>query len=200
MQPNNQPFATNYLDTIATAPVQKKLNPFVLWGLMIAVVAVLFIVVTVLLNSGGTSTDKLTTVGVKLASLEEVSTLAQPTLKSSELRTVNSSLTLVLTNSNRDIEPSLTAAKIKVKDAKSTRIIALNTETEELNKRLEDARLNGVFDSTYAREMSFYIKTVRAEISTLYNSTKSASLKTALEKTDKNLAPILDSFVSYKVD
>ncbi len=200
MQPNNQPFAPNYLDTIAAAPQQQKLNPFMLWGLIVAVLVVLVIVVSLVLSSGSTSTDKLTTLGVKLATLEEVTTKAQPNLKTSELRTVNSSLTLTLTNANRDIEPSLTAAKIQLKSTKDKKIIALNKETDELTERLEDARLNGVYDSTYAREMVFYLKTTRAEISTLYSSTKSASLKTTLENIDKNLEPILDSFVAYKVD
>lgn len=200
MQPNNQEYSTNYLDTIATTSQRKTINPFVLWGLIAGVLIALVVVVSLLLSGGSTSTDKLTTLAVRLAALETITTEAQENIKSSELRTVNSSLSLVLANTNRDIEPSITAQKIKLTDKKNKKIATLNSETTTLGERLEDARLNGVFDSTYKREIIFYLKNIRADMNTLNSSTKSLSLQTALESADKSLLPLLGSFEAYKAD
>lgn len=198
MQPNNQPFDPGYLDTIATTQQQKTLNPFILWGLIAAVLIALVAVVMMGLNMNSTPTGKLTTLAAQLANLEEVTSKTQENLKSSQLRTTNSSLTLVLTNTNRDLEPILAAEKIKLTNKKDSKIVAVNKETEAQKERIEDARLNGVIDRTYAREISFSLKNIRAEIASLAKSSSSKSLKESLQKADASLKPLLESYSSFK--
>ncbi|MDB5186617.1 MAG: hypothetical protein JWM07_89, partial [Candidatus Saccharibacteria bacterium] len=62
---------------------------------------------------------------------------------------------------------------------------------------LEDARLNAIFDDTYAREMSFKLTTISLLMEEIYDTSKSKTMKDFLIKTDENLQPIkqqLDEF------
>ena len=68
---------------------------------------------------------------------------------------------------------------------------------EELKKTLEDARLNAVFDRTYAREMAYQLDTIAALMGDIHESTKSKSLKEFLINTDKNLQPIKNQFTDF---
>lgn len=206
MQPNSpyqppeqpSPYASNYLDQIAAPAPVKTLNPFVLWALIAgAIVLVVAVFLGINAASGGPSSSSVGSVGATLASLKVAADDAQKTIQSSELRTLNSSLALSLTNTNRDLEPVLEAQDIDVKDKKNASVAAVLTTFESLDRRLEDARLNGVYDRTYAREMTFTLKTLRSDMSVLYKSSRSNSLRSTLEKTDKNLAPLVEEFETF---
>ncbi len=197
MQPDDHQYPTNYLDTIAAQPQVKTVNPVVLWamigGVLVLAVAVLFAV----LGAGASPTDKLTRFGARLSDLQTVSSESQEKIKSDELRTLNSNLTLILTNANRDLKQPFASLGIKLEDKKQRSVTTVAAETKQLNDRLEDARLNAIFDRTYAREMSFYIKQLRTEMRELHAGTKDKELKEVLETTDSNLSPLLTGFSDF---
>lgn len=200
MQPNQTPpqFSSDYLDQIAAPAQVKTLNPMILWG-MIAGVLVLAIVVVMAVGagSGGANPSSLAAVATKLDALKTVSDGAEKNIQSSELRTINSSLNLTLTNSNRDLQEPLKLQEISLKDTKSPSITAVRSDFEKLDTRLEDARLNGVYDRTYAREISYQLKTLRSDMVVLYKKTRSTSLKSALESADANIKPLVEEFSSF---
>jgi hypothetical protein len=187
-----------YLDSIAAQPRIKTINPFVLWG---AIVAALVIVVIVVINiaGGGTSTKSvLAQVGATSSALKELSDEANGHIQSSDLRTINSNLSLTLANTNRDLSEPLATQKISLKDPKKNKTVAeVMIEYEQVAERLEDARLNGLYDRTYAREVTYQLKNLHSYMSQLYGSTRSTSLKSALETNDDNLAPLLEEFESF---
>jgi hypothetical protein len=74
------------------------------------------------------------------------------------------------------------------------------SQTAGLTSRLEDARLNAVYDRTYAREIAFYLKSLHTDMSKLYASTSSGSLKDVLKTTDTNLSPITEEFSNFNAD
>lgn len=203
MQPDNQPqqpqFSSDYLNQIAAPAQVKTLSPFVLWGIIAgALILIVTIVIFISSASGsGTSTSSLSSVAAKIAGLKVLTETEQDNIQSTELRTLGSSLTLTLTNANRDLEEPLKTNKISLKSKKVPAINAVNKDLEEMTGRLEDARLNAVFDRTYAREMTFALKTLRSDMSTLYKNTKSKKLKTALETADANIKPISEEFASF---
>ena len=202
MQPNNQQLPPvhdpSYLDTIAVKPHAKTMNPFILWGLiggglLLAVLAILAIA-----SAGGPSNkEKLTTFAARMSSLQAISEDVQEDIQSSELRTLNSNLTLVLANANRDLAPLLSDQKISLKEKKNEQVKAVAADTTELTDRLEDARLNAVFDRTYAREIKYYLTSLRSEMRELYGASKSTSLKEVLASTDKNIKPLRGDFSSF---
>ena len=197
MQPEQPQYPTNYLDTIAAQPQAKTMNPMMLWLLIGGVLAFAVVVLMFVFSAGGGATERITRFGARMSSLQTVTSESQEQIKSGELRSLNSSLTLVLTNANRDLKEPLASLDIEIDNEKQSAVALVADETEELNGRLEDARLNAIFDRTYVREMSFYIKSLRTEIRGIYGSTKNDDLKDVLQTTENNLAPLLTGFENF---
>ncbi len=207
MQPNNpyqqpgqqpQQFSGDYLNQIAAPAPVKTINPVFLWGL---IGGLLLLAVVVLIGvssaSSGPSASSLTAVGAKLANLQTVSEGARKNIQSSELRTLNSSLYLSLTNTNRDLAEQLKKQDIKLTDKKNASVTASAKETEELQGRLEDARLNAVYDRTYAREMLYQLRTLHSDMGILYKKSRNNDLKEILNTADNNFNPVIEGLASF---
>lgn len=185
----SQQYPIDYLNQIAPQEKKPSLDNrkffiFIGAGLLLAIIIGIFA-----LSSGGNSpTEKMETLAARLQTLQSVSGKAQPNIKNSSLRSTNSSLTLLLTNANRDIVEPLKNNDINVQRLDKKIVQAENGE--KLSAKLEDARLNAVFDRTYAREMSYQLDTTRVLMKDIYAKTNSKSLKSFLDATDKNLSPI----------
>jgi hypothetical protein len=197
MHPDNHQFSSDYLNQIATPVPVKKINPLLLWGLIGGLLLLAVIVIVNVASSGGTPTASLASVGARLSQLQKTSESAQKNIQSSELRSINSSLTLALTNANHDMAAPLKKKSIKLTDKKNSTIAKVNKDFASLDSRLEDARLNAVYDRTYAREMSYIIKTLESDMAVLYKSTNSKSVKDALTTTNTNLVPLGQGFDSF---
>ncbi len=203
MQPNNhqpnQPFSSNYLESIAAKQPVKTMNPLVLWGLIGGLLIFMIIAVLGLSSvSTGTPSASLASIGATLDDLQDVSESSQKNIQSTQLQSLNSNLTLTLTNTNRDIAKILTAQKISLKDTKNNKsLVVVKNNFDALNQRLEDARLNGVFDRTYAREITYALKNLHVDMGQLYKSAKSKELKKILNSTDESLAVLLSSYQDF---
>ena len=203
MQPNDQyqqqpQVPSDYLNQIAVPTQTKTLNPFVLWGLIVGVLILgIAIVMGVLSGGGGTSSSSLAAVAIKLANLQTVSQDARNTIQSSELRTLNSNLNLSLTNTNRDIAEQLKSQEINIKDKKDKSVVAATKDLEELQGRLEDARLNAVYDRTYAREMLYELRTLNSDMEVLYKKSKNKDLKETLNGTSVNIEPVINGLSTF---
>ncbi len=174
------------------------MNPAVLWGLIVGVlILAIIVIVGVFSASGGPSPSSLAAVAAKFDNLRTISVAAEDDVQSSELRTLNSSLRLSLTNTNRDLVEPLKAQDISLKDKKNSSVAAVTADFEELSGRLEDARLNAVYDRTYAREMSYELKTLRSEMAVLYKKSGSKSLRATLETADSNIKPIVEGLETF---
>ena len=203
MQPNDQyqqqpQVPSDYLNQIAVPAQTKTLNPFVLWGLIVGVLILgIAIVMGVLSGGGGTSSSSLAAVAIKLANLQTVSQDARNTIQSSELRTLNSNLNLSLTNTNRDIAEQLKSQEINIKDKKDKSVVSATKDLEELQGRLEDARLNAVYDRTYAREMLYELRTLNSDMEELYKKSKNKDLKETLNGTSVNIEPVINGLSTF---
>lgn len=195
-QDQNQ-YPVDYLNQISGQPQKPSLssNRFLMiigGAVVLIIIAVLFMIIT----SGNTGPkEKMQILAARLMTLQTVSTEAQPNIKSGDLRSTNSNLTIFLTNTNRDIAPPLMESGIDA--TKLNENIVAQEAGEELSATLEDARLNAVFDRTYAREMSYQLETVGVLIQEIYNSTNNDSFKTFLENTDTNLQPLRGQFSDF---
>ncbi|HMS92991.1 MAG TPA: hypothetical protein PKD28_01265 [Candidatus Saccharibacteria bacterium] len=119
---------------------------------------------------------------------------AQENLRSRELDALNSSLTIQLTNAGTGLTNAFTTAGVPVGNAKAAEADDTSVETTE---KLEDARLNGVFDRVYAREMSFRLTTIMVQLDSIHKMTDNAELRTYLETTYKNLEPLQKQLEEY---
>lgn len=197
MQPDQNEYPIDYLNQIA--PEQKKplMNSKVIL-VIVGIGAILAAVVgfLLLINSGGASdSQKLQTLSARMQTLEKISKSAERNIKSSTLRSTNSTLSLFLTNANRDIATPLKNNGIKTANLDKT--IVKKEDGAKVTTTLENARLNAVYDRTYAREMSFQLDTVASLMKQIYTTTKSKSLKDFLLSTDTNLKPIRTQLADF---
>lgn len=186
----------DYLNQIATPTPQKTMNPMVLWA-AIAGVLLFAVVMFFLIISGGTSNaDRMTVISARITGLQGIVASAPENLQSSELRTQNSNLSLALTSASGDIGSSIEATGASTNE-KDDRVVAINKEFEQINSNLEDARLNGIYDRAYAREMAFALKTLHTEMDALYQATSKDTVREFLRSTDENVVPFIEDFSSF---
>lgn len=188
--PNNQA-PIDYLNQIA--PQQKR--PGVDKRAAILVIALIGVVLAIVISflvfisssSAGPKTSMMT-LAARMQAMQTVSDQAQKNIKSSQLRGVNSSLKILLTNANRDIAAPLKTENIDI--GKLDKKVVDAEKTAKLTATLEDARLNATFDDTYAREMSFKLQTISLLMQQIYDKSNSKSMQDFLMETDDNLQPI----------
>lgn len=192
------PIPTDYLNQIAPQAPKKPMFSFglkqviMIGGALVILVIILAIIVNVF---AGGKTDPVQHLSARLTATQTVVTAAQGNLKSSKLRSVNSNLNLFLTNTNRDILVPLNA--MHVDTTKLSKSIVTSESTTALSARLEDARLNATFDSTYAREMAYQLGNTMTLMNQIYKSTSNAELKVFLKSAYTSLTPTQQSFADY---
>lgn len=200
MQPDSQPQLPNpsldYLNQIAAPVPQKTMNPMVLWGAIAGVLLLTIVVFFALLSSGTSNADRMTTLAAQLTNLQSVTAIAPDNLQSSELRALNSNLSVALASANQDSGAAVAATGATTSE-KDERVLAVVSEIETMKNKLEDARLNVVYDRTYAREITYYLKTLHAEMDELYQATNKDVVREFLRATDDNLQPFIQDFSEY---
>jgi len=188
----------DYLNQIAPQAPKRPMFTFGIKQLLMigAALVILVIILAVVVGSiTGGKKEPLERLSTRLTATQSVVSAAQPNLKSSELRSLNSNLNLYMTNTNRDIAEPLKAAGITTKNLSKS--IVASESTTALSARLEDARLNAVFDRTYAREMAYQLGTLMTLMNQTYKTTSSTSLKTFLKTAYDNLKPTQESFANF---
>lgn len=187
----------NYLDTIAAPQRQNTLNPFVLWGIIGGVILALIVVVLFMFNSGGPSqAESFTSYVHRVQALSKLTTSSTKTIQSTELRALNATTSSVLGTANQESTSVLGTVELKKLPA-ATKTSPVTAEFSELTTKLNDARLNVVYDRVYAREVGYQLAKIRAELNALHKSSKSKSLRTYLEKTDDNLKPLVSQYNEF---
>lgn len=184
----------DYLDQIATKPT-KKFNFILKKPVLIGLIAVVVIILITIIANLPKSTSPTTLLAARLIATKTVATDSSTRLKSSKIRSINSNLKISLTNTIRDIKPFLT--KIDVDINKLDASVKSKESTKLLTDRLEDARLNGIYDRTYAREMAYKLSTIITLYKKIEKDTGDNELKTFLETAEKNLSPVQAQFAEY---
>ena len=193
-QPN---LSIDYLNQIAPEGPKRKIAltkiQLIIVGVVLAAIVVVLILVIVI---GATSNKKpLQQLAARLQSTETIVGKAQAEIKSTQLRALNSNLKIYFTNTNRDIAAPL--LKEKVDPTKLDADIVSSETGADVSSRLENARLNAVFDRTYAREMAYRLDTIVALMRQLQNSVGTKDLKTFLVSALTNLEPTQKSFADF---
>jgi hypothetical protein len=197
-QPQQSPL--DYLNQIAPQQAPKKpvftgLRGIIIIGVILIVIVSILGLVLNIINSGNTLPAQQ--LGARLTSLQTIADAAQTNLKSSALRSTNSNLRIFLTNTNRDIATPLLAAEVDLEKLDKNVTAAETTRSEATTARLDDARLNAIYDRTYAREMAFELAALLSLMQQVYNGTSDPALRKYLDEVYKNLEPTQKSFADY---
>lgn len=193
--PYQQPqYSIDYLNQIA--PQHHRPTPtwqrFVIPGLLVAIV--LFLLMWVFSLIHGSNSVSLSSVATQIQSLQPIVDKSEPTIKDNQLRVTNSTLSLYLINASRDITIALKNEGVDITKLKPSPTEAASYAA--LSQRLDDARLNAVFDRTYAREMSYQLTTLLIQMKEIEQNA-SPSTRQFLETTVTNLTAPQQQFASY---
>ena len=170
-----------------------------------AILTVIMIIVGSILGGGsGAPKERDTLDRISLRSGYLITTIKDynKQIKSSELRSIAASMSSALTETNSTINNILKDEY----DAKSNKPDKESTGTDEealyneLNETLENARLNGLLDRTFAREMAYQASMMESLESDVLARTKKQSLLDYLPKSMNNfntLSSDFDNFTPY---
>lgn len=195
-QPQQPSYSIDYLNQIAPQQTKRRFlsNKQLIIGGILGVVILVVVVMSIILNAGST-TQSSQQLAARLQSTETIVGDANSAIKSSQLRALNSSLKIFLTNANRDIAAPLLRDGITVTKI-DKKVIAAEVGTD-ITDRLEDARLNAVYDRTYAREIAYRLQTIITLMRSLYESTRNEEFKTFLSTAYTNLEPTQKAFAEF---
>ena len=133
--------------------------------------------------------------GVRLKTLEQVTRDSQEDLTSGELRSLNSNLTIALTNASRDVTQFLGEDV-----ASLDKLAKENPADDELRARLTDAELNAVMSRTYPREMAYELEVTLLMLDTLEKEYTNEAFLTYVEKTRSDIEPIYETLSTFNED
>lgn len=194
----SQPLSMDYLNKIAPVAPKRKMpfsrNQMILLGILGAAVIIVLILATVLGGFGGTKKYEKQ-LAARLIGTETIAADASTKLKSSSLRALNSNLKIYLTNTNQGIIEPL--KKDGIDATKLDKSTLTDESGSDVSARLEDARLNAVYDRTYAREMAYRLATILTLMNKIENSTSNKTLKTFLTNAITNLEPTQKQFADF---
>ncbi len=197
MNPQQQS-PVDYLNQIApqapkTSLLASKKRIFILIGILLVVgVIILSVALSALSASRKEPWERLS---ARLSATSVIANSSTGLLKNTQLRSANSSIKIFLTNTQRDLAAPLLTADVDSKKM-SPSVVAEESSTA-MAARLEDARLNAKYDSTYAREMNFQLSNVLTLLKQLYASSSNTTNKEFLDTTYNNLAPIQQSLADF---
>ncbi len=192
-----QPISIDYLNQIAPQAPKRKLPltrmQLIIFGVLgVALIVVMILVIIVGLTSSKNPTQQL---AARLQNTQVIVNDAKTKLKSSALRALNSNLDIYLAETNRGIAAPLLKDKIDV--TKLDKSIVASESGADVTTRLEDARLNAIYDRTYAREIAYRLETLVTLMRQIYSSTNNKDLKAFLETAYKNLEPTQKAFEDF---
>jgi hypothetical protein len=204
MYPENNPQPQpppDYLNQIAPKPPKKMLfpqNKAVVMGTIIIGVILLFIIIGIIANISSNNNSDTERLAARILTTQSIVNSAQTNLKDSQLRGINSSLSLYLANTLVEATPILAKQNININKLNKN-VISAESGTKTL-ATLNDARLNGIYDRIYASEMANQLENTIILMQKIYKNTNSSSLKSFLSSTYQNLQPTQKQFANFNAD
>ncbi len=184
--------STDYLDKIAPKTPARGPFQFTIKNILLisAGVIALVIVAVIIANAiGAKKTEPWQQLSIRLTNTEKIAKDSRALIKNSQLRSLNSEVSLYITNTQRDLTPVFKSANVAPKQIPAAVSQKEAHLDKAMNERLENARFNAKYDSTYAREMSYQLSTLLALYQQLY-SQSGPTTKTLLTTAYDSLQPI----------
>ena len=204
-----------YLDEIAakSRPVKPKKNLIlspkiiVIIGGCLGLVILLAIIGSMLGNAMKRAGKDAERISFRMEKMTEIITEYKGDLKAPKLRSVSASLEGVLKESNGQMKKILTEEfKVGSKDKKEKdknkkldkKVMEEESENyNKMNEALENARLNGVLDRTYAREMALQVALLVSMESELAERSEKKAVDEFVTKSLGNLQKIYKQLSEY---
>ena len=189
---SSRPTQKSTISNLFSSPLTKVLA--------IGVVALIIILIVGSIIGGGNDNTKNKTIALSLHTDNLLITINeyQPAVKSSNLRSSSASLYSILGSTSSALTTYLTTKyNLKEKDIDEK---LLSTETalyDSLNVDLAEAKINGLLDRTYARQMAYEISVIMNREAEIYKNMKDEGLKTSLLTSYDSLEKLYNDFDSF---
>ena len=194
----NGQYSIDYLNQLSgTSGQATQFNPKIVIAGIAGFLVVAFALLFFLLNSGGGSTGPKTeeTLYKTIVETEQITKDSKRKISSSELVSINSSLDILLLNSISNMAEPLKKSGL---DAKKLESAAKKEKAfEKPMAKLEDARLNAIYDRAYVREIGFKIDSIMLLMEKIDKTSTNKPLKDYLGKTQPDIETVkkaLDDF------
>ena len=191
----------DYLNQIAPKQQTRGLpTKYILIGIVVAVVLSVLLFVSIAAHSKPSVQSQLMTLYARLQTLQTVVNTEEPLLQDTSLQSTNSSLSLLLANSIRDVGSQLGSTANQTVRVPQSLATSERAYLGKLTDEFTNAKLNVQLDSTYAREMTYQLNIVHTMMKSIYNQTSSKSIQGLMSTTNDNLAPMQDTFSGFTGD
>ena len=118
-------------------------------------------------------------------------------IKNNRLKSINSTLNASLVNASTNLEKPLGGLGV---DTKKLRATVQKTEyhDQRLVDKLEDARLNAVYDRTYTTQMEYKVKDIQLNMQAISKAGTTKETNDAFKKIDTALNTVIKSLEEYR--
>lgn len=200
MQPNqpNQPqYSIDYLNQIAPKQNGSGRSNKLFFGVLgLGLLLIIgFAIVLVSSARGPSEITQMETLAAKFKSLQTITDNAGRNISDDNLQSINANLDTQLTNINQNISVPLKKNGINIQ--KLPKNITDSASLATVTTKLADAKLNAVYDRTYASEMSFQLSEVFIMMREISNGSKSQSMHAFITTAISNLQPIDQQLTNF---
>ena len=189
-------YSIDYLNQIAPPTPKSTMSNKLFFGVVIGglllTVAVGFLLIT---SAQPSNSARMLELATKLQMLQKISTDAGENITSNQLQSINGNLATQLTNATQSMANPMAASGVDIK--KISKKTAEAAGGQALASKLDDARLNAVYDRTYAREMTYQLSSIFGLMRQINSQTKKASTQKFLQETSNNLQPVGEQLENF---
>ena len=188
-----------YLDKIAPQTQKRplfELNMRTILLLAGAAIVVVIIIAVISSSFGGKKAEPWQRLSLRLTNTGKIADTATKAIKNSQLRSLNSEVKIYITDTQRDLAKPFAAVGVNPKKMPTGLFMNESTLNTEMTTRLESARLNAKFDSTYAREMSYQLSTILAMYEEIYTQS-GPETKKIVTNAYENLVPTQKAIAEF---
>lgn len=152
------------------------------------VLVIVFAIMLISSGHGPSQTTRMETMAARFQALQKITDTAGQNIGDDNLQSINANLDTELNNINQQIVTPLKNNGINAKALPQT-IVKAESLTDTTSK-LADAKLNAVYDRTYASEMSFQLSELFVLMREINNGSNSRSMRAFIKTATDNLQPI----------
>lgn len=198
----------DYLDQISRAARPTKLqrggiggilsSKWFKWGLVAVGLLMVIIIFGSMLGSGTTLEQRCTDLKLHIDRTTEVISEYQPSVKSSNLRSISASLKGALTNTSSQLNTfMINAYGYDEGSVKAAVVEEADLYRDGLMNELFEAKINGLLDRVYAHKMTNEIYLIMSDESGIINDSGDENLKSLLKNSYDSLNNLYTQFNDF---
>ena len=187
-----------YLDHMAgTAGGPKIERKFIIAGAAVGVMLLAAAAIFIFTPKKAPTTQTPSRLYGTIVDTQKVTKDAGKRIKNNRLKSINSTRNASLVNASTNLEKPLGGLGV---DTKKLRATVQKTEyhDQHLVDKLEDARLNAVYDRTYTTQMEYKVKDIQLNMQAISKAGTTKEANDAFKKVDTDLNTVIKSLEEYR--